>query len=124
MTRSIYAIAVLLFLSCTKKETFPKDILPPAKMQEVFWDYLKADAYTGIRKNDPSGQASIFRDTALNIHLQNIIFKHHHISREEFYRSYQFYMNKPELMKPILDSIDVKQQKKIVEPFKLELNQE
>ena len=52
-----YLITVLLALfifSCTRKNDLPPGILQPGKMQEVFWDYIRADVYTNNFMNHDS----------------------------------------------------------------------
>ena len=70
-------------------------------MQDVFWDYIRADiyAYQYIKK-DSSKNAAIE-----NLKLQDKVFRLHHTSREEFYKSYTWYSNQKELMKTMLDSM-------------------
>ena len=104
-----YLITVLLALfifSCTRKNDLPPGILQPGKMQEVFWDYIRADVYTNnFMKHD-----SLLIPSVENLKLQNRIFKLHHITKEEFYKSYIYYSNHKELMTTMLDSMIAKQQ--------------
>ncbi|MEO7522738.1 MAG: DUF4296 domain-containing protein, partial [Ferruginibacter sp.] len=84
---------VILFFSCGKKKTVPDGILEPEKMQFVFWDYIRADAYSwDFVKKDSSRN-----DTTENIKLQNRIFDYYKISPEYFYKSYDYYTSHPEL---------------------------
>ncbi len=101
-------IIVIIFFSCTNNNV-PNDIIPQNKMKLVLWDYVKADAYcSGFVKKD-----STQNDTLVNVQLQQAIFRHYKISREEFYKSYQFYKSHPVLMTAILDSISASQRKGI-----------
>ena len=45
--------------------------------------------------------------------LQKEIFSVHEITKEAFYKSYDFYLKHPALMKDMLDTMTVRQQKKI-----------
>jgi hypothetical protein len=91
----------LLFFSCSHEEKIPRNILTPQKMQLVFWDYLRADAYCSrVMKSDSTNN-----DSSMNANFQIIIFNHHKISKEDFFRSYNYYIAHPELMTPILDSM-------------------
>ena len=79
----------------------PKGILPPAKMQDVFWDYMRADVFT---------TDFIAKDSAKNLALENIklqkeVFEIHHISKEEFYNSYDYYLKNTAQMKILLDTM-------------------
>lgn len=95
-----------LFFSCSKPKV-PAGIIPPEKMQAVFWDYLRADIYANefIRKD--SGRNVEME----NAKLQQQVFMLHKTSREEFYKSYEYYLNHQGQMKLMLDTLLVRQQK-------------
>ena len=98
----ILAVACMAFTcSCSKKNNLPKDILPPDKMQEVFWDILRADIYTSnyLRRD------SAYDPLKQNIQLQSRIFALHHVSKDEFYKSYTYYSNHKDLMTTMIDSM-------------------
>ena len=95
--------AVLLVAACNDNDDVPSGILNQQKMQKVFWELTQADVYVNevIRKDT-------VRNKNLNqesISLQKKIFKLNNISKEDFYRSYDYYKNHPDKMKVILDSI-------------------
>lgn len=95
-------------LSCSKSKV-PKGILEPEKMQAVYWDYMRADIYANeLIRNDTNRNAN--RE---NIQLQKGVFELHKVTKEEFYKSYDYYLNHPSLMKQMLDTMTVRQQKKI-----------
>ncbi len=101
-------IIVIIFFSCTNNNV-PNDIIPANKMELVLWDYFKVDAYCSDFVKKDSTQ----NDTLLNIQLQQTIFRHYKITKEEFYRSYQFYKLHPVLMAGMLDSMGTSQRKSI-----------
>lgn len=102
MTRTITWISFLvIMLSCGSREKEPAGILKPAQMQAVLWDFIRADAFT---------TEFIARDSAKNaveenLKLQQEIFSIHHISKEDFYRSYDYYKKNSRQMKTIMDSM-------------------
>jgi hypothetical protein len=101
MNRLYLILLIISLFSCNGKENIPEDVLPPKKMQEVLWDYLRADSYCShVLKSD-----SAVNDTTKNMIFQNVIFKHHRITDKDFTKSYNFYISHPDLMMPILDSI-------------------
>ncbi len=105
-----FSLAIMLFalflFSCTKSKV-PDGILKPEKMQAVFWDYMRADVFTNIFiKIDSAKNAEIE-----NARLQQQVFALHKITKDEFYKSYQYYLNHQELMKELMDTIVVRQQK-------------
>ncbi|RYY67154.1 MAG: DUF4296 domain-containing protein [Chitinophagaceae bacterium] len=108
--RTLISFLVLTvgLISCSEKNSVPKDILPPEKMQAVYWDYLRADIYSNeFLRKDTSKNAELE-----NARLQMQVFKLHKVSREQFYKSYEYYLDHRELMKDILDTMLVRQQEK------------
>ncbi|MBU3714134.1 MAG: DUF4296 domain-containing protein [Ferruginibacter sp.] len=96
----IFFIISVLF-SCTGGEKIPLDVIPPSKMEIVLWDFIKADVYS----NQSSVTNKNINDTALNKKMQEVIFKQHGVSREVFFKSYDYYLAHPKKMTVILDSI-------------------
>jgi hypothetical protein len=87
--------------SCSDKNKLPAGILPPEKMQTVLTDILIVDGLNNER---------ITRDTALKLPVENAayflkVFQLHHITRNEFNRSYNYYLKRPDLFKVISDSV-------------------
>ena len=100
------ALVAALFFSCSKSKV-PSGILEPEKMQEVFWDFIRADVYAN---------EIIRQDTTKNVELENAklqaqVFKLHKVTKEEFYKSYEYYLNHQQLMKSMVDTMMVRQQK-------------
>jgi ABC-type antimicrobial peptide transport system ATPase subunit len=100
---------LLLIFSCSKSKT-PPGILKPEKMQAVFWDYIRADVFTN---------QFIKKDSAKNVELENArlqqqVFKLHNTTKETFYKSYEYYLNHQGLMKDMMDTMMVRQQKILI----------
>jgi hypothetical protein len=100
-----------LLLSCSKSK-LPSGVLEPEKMQDVYWDFLQADVFANefVRK-DSSKSAELE-----NARLLKKIFKIHHVSRETFYKSYQYYLNHQVLMKNMIDTMLVRQKREEEKP--------
>lgn len=110
-------IVIFLLVSCNDND-IPKDILPPEKMQEVMWDYLRADVFT---------TDFISKDSAKNVDFENIqiqkkIFEKYKISKDIFYKSLSYYEANPSLMQVMMDSM-ITQKRRITDSIKVELNQ-
>ena len=85
----------------------PHDIIAPAKMQDVFWDYLRADIFVNdFIKRDSSKDAM-----AENVRLQKKIFQQHKITKEQFYKSYDYYLAHPNMMRNMIDTMIAKHSK-------------
>lgn len=93
--------AVFFLLSCGNDQQTPSGILKPDKMQAVLWDIIRADAFTTeFIKKDTSKN-----DVSENLKMQQEIFSIHHISKNDFYKSYEYYKNNGNQMKAIIDSM-------------------
>ena len=102
MTVKILTLILTVFLfSCGNKNSISSEILKPAKMQTVLWDVLRADAFAFdfIKKDSTK-----IPEQEL-VKLQQQIFAVHKVSKEQFYKSYEYYKTHPEIMQPMLDSI-------------------
>jgi hypothetical protein len=107
-----YVILIILsgfIFSCTNKNKIPTGILKPEKMQDVFWDYLRADVYTTDHVRKDSNRNAVLE----NIRLQDKIFKLHQTSREQFDKSFTWYTNHRELMTNMIDSMVARKQREI-----------
>lgn len=98
---NIVLISTVILISCQSKNAVPAGILKPAKMQTVLWDMLRADAFTYEFITKDSAK----KPEAENVKLQQQIFTVHKISKDEFYKSYEFYKSHPDLMQTMLDSL-------------------
>ncbi|UEG48588.1 DUF4296 domain-containing protein [Ferruginibacter lapsinanis] len=109
---------VIFFTGCNTSVTSSADVLGKKKMQEVLWDIIRVEAYTKqFIKNDSTKNSA-----EENLKLQQRVFAIHHVTKEAFYSSYQYYQDHPLEMQPILDSIiSAKQQAerdKYLQPIK------
>lgn len=101
MLKKVALISIVVLFSCGDKNDIPSGIIKPAKMQRVLFDVLRADAFVfDFVKKDSTKNAE-----AESVQLQQQIFTVHKVSKEEFYKSYDFYKTHPDLMQPLLDSM-------------------
>ena len=103
----ILSFSFLLY-KCSNKNAVPKNVLSINKMQSVLWDVLKADEMASYY---------IQRDSSINnlskhVELYQQIFQIHHITKQDFKKSIEFYESRPDLLKFVFDSL----QKKTVIP--------
>jgi Domain of unknown function (DUF4296) len=98
---AVAIVVITVLLSCKNKNSMPADVLPPEKMQKVFWDVLRTDAFAfNYIKNDTTKIPE-----AELVKLQTQVFAVHKTSKEQFYKSYDFYKTHPDLMQGVLDTI-------------------
>lgn len=96
-------LLVLFFLAgCSNKDKVPSAIIPPDKMQHVLWDMIQADQYAEmyLAKDSAGGKA---KKETLTLYAQ--VFQLHKISREDFQKSFQYYIDRPDLSRSLLDSV-------------------
>lgn len=102
--RFIYCfILTILFNNCDSNN-LPKGILPFDKMEKIMWEQSKADAFT----REFISKDSLKDLTIENFKLQEKIFAKYKIDRKTFYKSYEYYLQHDELLKPLLDTIVVR----------------
>jgi hypothetical protein len=100
----LVTILIFLMTGCAHKDINLKGILSKQKMQAVMWDIIGADVFTEqFIKKDSLKNASIE-----NMNMQNKIFLLHGVTREEFTKSYEYYIFHTTQMKLILDSMTAK----------------
>ena len=104
MIRCVLIFSILIFFySC--KESAPSGIINPQKMQEILWNVFKADALAQeLAKHDSSRTLA-----SENVRLTNEVFALHQITKEQFEKSYSYYAQHPDVLRTMLDSINVQQ---------------
>ena len=116
----VLVVTILFFCitGCANKDTNIKGILSKEKMQAVMWDIIGADVFTEqFVKKDSSKNAAVE-----NMQLQNKIFTLHKVSRADFYKSYDYYVEHTNLMKAMLDSMTVQAERNRSKIMERQLN--
>jgi hypothetical protein len=97
-------LGILLLLtslfSCSKREQ-NKNILPEKEMREIMWDMMRADQYVAAFL--PKDSTHNKKDQSIALYEE--IFHIHKISREQFKTSFDYYSSRPDLFRPIIDSL-------------------
>lgn len=97
--RIVILIGAFLFFSCSR--SVPKDVLPPPEMQAVLWDMMRADEMANFYADKDSSYNNVGR----YIDNYQTILSLHRVSKEDFKKSFDYYLEHPEKLKPILDSV-------------------
>ena len=102
--RTIIVLVLIGFCltSCKDKNAIPRGILDKDKMQVVLWDVIRAESFTNTYIKKDSTKNFILEDAKLQLQ----VFAMHHVTKDEFYTSYDYYRMHPELMSVVLDSIN------------------
>ncbi len=99
-----FIFVFLLLFSCTEVK-LADNILSEQEMEIILWEQMKADAFTKeFISKDSSKDLSMENDK-----LQQKIFAKYKVDRNDFYKTYQYYLKHEDLMKNVLDSIILRQ---------------
>lgn len=90
----------IVFNACSFSPV-PKGILPPDKMQKVVYDLIRIDEFISN---------FVVKDSTVDIKkkrsiLYEQVFKVHNTTRKEFYASYKYYQQHPDIQKGLFDSL-------------------
>jgi hypothetical protein len=97
-------VTLLLFAGagCSDKDGVPSGILSRDKMESLIWDMSQADQYAAIYLAKDSAHINQKTET---LRLYEQVFRLHQVSREEFSKSYQYYLDHPKLNQLLFDSV-------------------
>ena len=103
----MFFVIVCLFvgLACSDPEKVPKDIIPKEKMEKVLWDMMLADRYASQFIMRDSLKVNVKEET---FKLYDQVFQVNQISKDEFIKSYKYYLNRPDLTKVMFDSLSAR----------------
>lgn len=104
---------VWCLISCTDKDKIPAGVLPKDKMQKVLWDVIQAERYreTFIKDSSKDLKAETFK-------LYAQVFEIHKVTKEEFAKSYKFYMSRPDIARDMFDSLATQANRRREEMYK------
>ena len=108
------SLIVLLLTRCSQANSIPGDIIPLDKMETILWQLMQTDEFTTY---------VIVKDSIKNldkerIKLYNQVFELNKTNKDAFKKSYQYYMNHPEMGKVMFDSIAVRANRLREEAYK------
>jgi len=96
-----FLIVCFICIGCNDVDKAPSNLLAKEKMQLVMWDLLEANSFTQrYIKMD-----SLKNPAIENLQMQQQIFQLHKVSKDDFYKSYDYYSSHPDQMRILLDSI-------------------
>jgi hypothetical protein len=102
-----------VLVSCTDKGKIPAGVLAKDKMEKVLWDMIQAERFreTFIRDSSKDLKSETFK-------LYAQVFKIHKVSKDEFIKSYKFYMSRPDIARDMFDSLATKANRRREELYK------
>ncbi len=115
MTRWLVWFLFLVLSACSGKNDVPTGVLERQRMEDVMWDMIQADQYY----REYLIRDSVGKDIQqMRYNLYEEVFKIHKISRATFDKSYDYYSNRPKLMKDIFDSLSANGNRKLQDFYK------
>ena len=115
MTRWLGLILLFLLVACSGKNDVPAGVLERNKMEDVIWDMIQADQYY----REYLLRDSVGKDMQqVRYKLYEDVFKIHKISKATFDKSYDYYSNRPKLMKEVFDSLSAKGNRRLQDFYK------
>ncbi len=101
--RRITGMLVVLLVSCTNNTRVPSEFIQLPRMQKILGEMTEADrfasSFISIHKD------SLGRQKQQIVDVYDKVFSYNKVSREDFLKSYNFYLGRPDLMKLMYDSI-------------------
>ena len=89
--------------SCNSGVTETNGVLPKRKMEAVIYDMMLADRYSAqFMINDSLKKDSLKLES---MKLFNQVLAFHGVKKKDFYNSFDYYMNRPEEIRVIFDSL-------------------
>lgn len=114
--KSFFAvIMVLLVTACTNTTKLPEGVIPQNKMEGVLWDILQAERFSSLFLFKDSANVDV---TLEKFNLYESVFQIHKVSKDDFIKSYKYYLSRPDLAKVMFDSMTVKAERKKNESYK------
>ena len=103
MKRVILPLLLFAFIAaCVSKDVVPADMIQQEKMKMVMWDMIRADEFLAgyVFSKDSTADKRRVSDS-----LYASVFRIHHISPDEFKKSFNYYRTHPAEMRTLVDSL-------------------
>jgi hypothetical protein len=97
------AVSLCLF-SCSSNDGAPSGIIGRSRMETILWQLMQVDEFTAN---------AFVRDTVHNLTTERIrryrrVFELNQTTKDEFEKSYKYYMAHPDISKVMFDSISAR----------------
>jgi hypothetical protein len=115
MTRIFFFLFIVSIIGCVNKDSVPSDIIQRDSMKIILWDVIQAEQYSKEYLLKDSLKINVGHET---MKLYKEVFAIHHTTKEQFDKSYQFYLGRPDLAKPLFDSLSAFANKQRNEMYK------
>jgi hypothetical protein len=107
MKRFFLSLFTIIFAGCSAPDQTPSGIISAEEMKPLIWDVMKAQNLAQqMAKRD-----STLNDSIETVRLTEKVFNIYKINKEEFRKSYDWYIKHPTVLKEIVDSLYFQKQR-------------
>ena len=100
--RCITIAMLIFFIACTNNDKIPEGIIGKEKMEGILWDMILADRYSSQFLLKDSARRDVKEETLV---LYEQVFQVNKVTKEEFIKSYKYYLSRPDITKVIFDTL-------------------
>lgn len=116
----VYLACMLLILSCGKDNKPPSPLIQPAQMKGILWDMITAQSLAA----EMASKDSVIDVAIQTKKLSKEVFIIHHIDSATFNKSYNWYVQHPDILKTLFDSLSVQKERETHETFRNKIHKE
>lgn len=106
---------LMIFCACTHNDRVPDDIIGREKMEGILWDMIQADRFSTQFLAKDSAKLDVKKETFI---LYDKVFQVNKVSKDEFVKSYKYYLSRPDITKVIFDSLASRANRRKEEVYK------
>jgi hypothetical protein len=97
----ILFLVITAATGCTDNKRAGSAIIPEQKMTKVLWDIIQVDEFANVYLISDS-----LRDVKKErMKLYKQVFRLHQVSEKDFFSSYKYYADHPDIMKELFDTL-------------------
>ena len=93
---------LVIFCACTHNDRIPDGIIGKEKMESILWDMILADRFSTQFLAKDSAKLDVKKETFI---LYDQVFQVNKVTKNEFVKSYKYYLSRPDITKVIFDSL-------------------
>ena len=108
-------LMIFFLIGCTNTTKVPGNVLSMNKMEVILWDMIQAERFNALFQIKDSASKNIALE---KFKLYEQVFVIHKTSKDEFIKSYKYYLGRPDLSKVMFDSITAKAERLKAETYR------
>jgi hypothetical protein len=100
--RHLLILVFFMLSACTNNDRIPDDIIGKEKMERILWDMIQADRFSTQFLAKDSAKLDVKKETFI---LYDQVFQVNKVTKDQFIKSYKYYLSRPDITKVIFDSL-------------------